>query len=448
MATTSPQPQPVAAALSEKPAVAEPTRISAPLTAEQIAIVKSTAPILKERGVEITTLFYNNMLEAHPELRNVFNRTSQATGAQPRALASAVLGYASYVDDLGKLSAAVERIAHKHVSLVIQPEHYPIVGKHLIEAVATVLGPEVVTPAVGEAWTAAYGALADIFIGREKTIYASHGGWTGWRRFRILRKVAESDDITSFYFVPEDGKPLPSFKPGQYISVQLHVPEMGCMQPRQYSLSDAPGGGCYRISVKRDAGKKPGVSGLISNMLHDQYKEGDVVELTHPTGDFFLADAEQEESPKTSPLVLISAGVGLTPVLSMLNTTLPSSDEKTQQLKRPISWIHGAHNAKVHAFGKLVRDASARHDNFQSTVFLSNVGDADVHGTDYHFEGRVDLDKLVQENPAALFLSDASAEYYICGPSSFMQDTQRYLTRAGVSESRIHMEVFGVGDGE
>lgn len=118
------------------------------LTPTQIATVKATAPALKEHGETITSLFYKNLLDANPGLRNVFNEANQVGGAQPRALAGAVFAYATYVDDLAKLGAAVERIAHKHASLNVQPEHYPIVGKFLLEAVATVLGdactPEIV----------------------------------------------------------------------------------------------------------------------------------------------------------------------------------------------------------------------------------------------------------------------------------------------------------------
>lgn len=106
--------------------------VAAPLEPAQIALVKSTAPLLKEHGVAITSLFYKNMINAHPELNNIFSRTSQVTGAQPRALAAAVFTYASYVDDLGKLSDTVAKIAHKHVSLMVRPDQYPIVGKYLI----------------------------------------------------------------------------------------------------------------------------------------------------------------------------------------------------------------------------------------------------------------------------------------------------------------------------
>lgn len=419
-------------------------RETAALTPSQIAIVKSTAPVLKEHGEAITTLFYNNMLQAHPELHNIFNKTSQKTGAQPRALAAAVFAYASYVDDLAKLSAAVERIAHKHVSLTVQPEQYAIVGKYLIEAVATVLG-DAVTAEVAEAWTVAYNALAHVFIGREKQMYAANEEWEGWRRFKIEKKVPESKEITSFYLKPGDGQALPLFLPGQYISLRMSIPELGHMQPRQYSLSEAPGKDYYRISVKKEAGKAAGMPGLISNMLHDKYNEGDVVEITHPAGeffvdvkDFFVDDIKSRDN--LTPIVLISAGVGITPMVSILNSLVAAGST------RPVSWIHGTHSSEVQAFRHHIRDVYLKLPNVDATVFKNEIREGEVQGVDYHFNGRIDLDKVDREK--GLFLGNGRAEYYVCGPAGFMKDIRNYLTGAGVGNHRTHLEVFGVGDGE
>ncbi|KAI0834001.1 flavohemo protein [Hypoxylon sp. FL0890] len=409
--------------------------VAAPISPEHIAIVKATAPVLKEHGVEITTLFYKNMIAAHPELKNIFSMSNQVSGAQPRALAAAVFAYATYVDDLGKLKAAVERIAHKHESLKVQPEQYPIVGKHLLEAVATVLG-DGCTPEIGEAWTAAYAALADIFINREQQLCAAHKYWPGWRRFKIQRKLPESSEITSFYLVPEDGKPLPSFLPGQYISLHVYVPQMGHMQPRQYSLSEAPRSDYYRISVKKEKDKQIGVPGLISNLLHDNYKEGDVLELTAPAGEFFVDPKDGQDKP----IALVSAGVGLTPMISILNSAVNSGS------RRRISWIHGVHNSEVRAFSDHIRETCAKdvNNNISVTFFVTSPQQHDVQGVDYHFAGRMDLSKVDQK--FGLFLDDARAEYFICGPCAFMKDMKKYLVNAGVGAERIHLEVFGTGD--
>ncbi|KAI1348115.1 globin-like protein [Xylaria sp. FL0043] len=403
--------------------------VAAPLTPSQIAVVKATAPVLKEHGVTITSLFYKNMLDANPDLRNIFNEANQVGGAQPRALAGAVFAYATYVDDLEKLTAAVERIAHKHASLHVQPEQYPIVGKHLLEAVATVLG-DACTPEIAEAWTAAYAALADIFINREQQIYKAFENWSGWRRFKIQKKIPESSEITSFYLAPEDGVALPKYLPGQYISLQLYIPKLRLRQPRQYSLSDAPSSDCYRISVKKESGKQVSLPGLISNLLHDDFKEGDIVELTHPTGEFFVRIEEE------TPIVLISAGVGITPMISILNSAVAAGSP------RKISLIHGAHGSEVRAFADALKDA-AEKPNIQATTFLSTLKAGEVQGVDYDFEGRVNLDKVGAER---LFADDATANYYVCGPTSFMTDVQQYLLDHGVSQDRIHLEIFGVGN--
>ncbi|KAH6640083.1 flavohemo protein [Truncatella angustata] len=418
------------------PKTSGPTpKVAAPITPSQIAIVKSTAPLLKEHGEEITKLFYGNMLKAHPELNNIFSTVSQTSGAQPRALAGAVFAYASYIDDLGKLSSAVERIAQKHVSLTVQADQYAIVGEHLIAAVAAVLG-DAVTPEVTDAWTAAYGALADIFINREKALYTAFENWQDWRPFKIQKKVAESSEITSFYLAPEDGKELPLFKPGQYVSLRVFVPELGYNQPRQYSLSDAPRHDYYRISVKRDSGQEPGIPGLISNTLHNNYKEGDTVHLTHPAGEFVVEIQPNE----TAPIVLISAGVGITPMISILNSTISAGS------KRPISWVHGAHSSEVQAFQDHIKDICKENPNVQPTIFRTTVTASEAKGVDYHFDGRVDLDKL--DKNRGLFLDNNIAEYYICGPTKFMKNNENFLLNAGIDPGRVHVEIFGVGDGE
>ncbi|KAI1811886.1 globin-like protein [Poronia punctata] len=403
--------------------------MAAPLKASQIDIVKATAPVLKEHGVTITTLFYENLLEAHPELRSVFNQGNQVGGAQPRALAAAVWAYAAYVDDLGKLGTAVEHIAHKHASLNVQPEHYPIVGKFLLEAVAEVLG-EACTPDIVDAWTAAYAVLADIFIKREQQIYVAFENWTGWRRFKVQKKEVESSEITSFYLTPEDGSALPKFLPGQYVSLRLHIPKLGVKQPRQYSLSDVPSSEYYRISVKKETGKSAdAIPGLISNMLHGDFGEGDVVELTHPTGEFYV------KAEDNAPIALISAGVGITPMISILNSIVATDSP------RKVSFVHGARGSEVRAFADTIKRATEK-PNVKPTIFLSRLKGNEIQGVDYDFDGRVNLDHVGSER---LFEGDSKAHYFVCGPNSFMKHIKQYLLDHHVEEDRIHLEIFGVG---
>jgi nitric oxide dioxygenase len=407
------------------------------LSPEQVQLIKATVPVLQEHGLTITKLFYDNMLNAHPELRVVFNVSNKVHGHQPMALAGALFAYASHIDNLGVLSPAVARICHKHASLYIQPDQYETVGKFLLEAMGLVLG-DALTPPILDAWAAAYWQLAKLMIGIEADLYKSAEGWTEFRDFRVAQKVPESDVITSFYFEPVDGKPLPPFIPGQYVSIQIDVPQLSHAQCRQYSLSDQPNPTYYRISVRKDAGldtsnpEAPAHPGYVSNILHSSVNVGDIVKLSHPYGDFRLENADA-----TTPLVLISAGVGLTPLTAMVNSLTGSSST------RPIHFIHGAHTGASRAFGPAIAALAQRIPTLRTTNFLTVPGENDKEGVDYDFVGHVDVAKL--DGDKDLFLGDKQAEYYVCGPTSFMVDTKKALVARGVDEARVHMELFGTG---
>lgn len=411
------------------------------LTIEEVATIKATIPVLQAHGNAITSTFYNNLLADTPQLNDVFSSTDQKTGSQPRALAGALFAYASNIDNLGALSPAVERICQKHASLSVAPEHYDIVGKYLLAAMGEVLG-SALTPDILAAWGAAYVQLANIMIGREADLYKSFEEWTSWRKFKIAKKVEESENITSFYLSPEDGKVLPTFKPGQYISVRLRIHGLDYLQARQYSLSDAPRPDFYRISVK----KEPGVSingndaevdkGLVSNELHDHREVGDVIEVSHPAGEFFLDSSEAEKSP----VVLLSAGVGFTPMLSILNSLV---ETKTSQ---KISWIYSARSSAVHAFRQHIRDISKANENFHTVIFKSNIVANDIEGEDYHHAVRMDLSKVSPDED--LYLSTKGTTYYVCGPTSFMSQTAAYLKGVGVPVDKVKLELFGTGGAE
>ncbi|GJD02407.1 globin [Colletotrichum higginsianum] len=425
------------------------------LTQDQINIVKSTAPVLKVHGETITTLFYKDMIDSHPELKNIFSMRNMASGEQPRALAQSVLAYATYIDDLPKLKATVERIAHKHASLYIRPEQYDIVGTYLMKAIGTVLG-DALTPDIAAAWTAAYAQLAQVFIGREAEMYREAGPWTDWRKFKIVRRIDESDSVTSFHLAPSDGKlPLPKYLPGQYISVQVPVPQLGGItQPRQYSLSDAAAstaGEYYRISVKREATvvdapqddvSKGLVPGLVSNLLHNDYRVGDEVEVSHPQGDFFLDTAQARADKADAPLVLLSAGVGATPLMAILNTVLgPESDTPD----RPVKWVHAARNSGSLVFAKHVRGLTRERANLSAHIFLGEVQPGDEKGREYDYEQHLDLTKLPREE---LGLGDARTEYYVCGPRDWMLKVRLVLEGLGVERERVKLELFATGDVE
>ncbi|KAL7283859.1 hypothetical protein ACG7TL_003299 [Trametes sanguinea] len=413
-----------------------------PLTPDQRKLISATVPILAEHGVTITKLFYKQMLDANPDLRNVFSHSKQQRGHQAEALARAVYAYAANIEDLTPILPVVERIAHKHTSVHIVPSQYAIVGKHLLEAITQVVGADVFRGDLYNAWAAAYWNLAHIFIDRERQLYEA-AQWIGWRDFVVARKVNESDEIMSFYLKPKDGKPLEPYRPGQYISVQKFVPELGIYQSRQYSLSDAPNPEYFRISVKREPGVRtvtPNGStdaaqaahpAWMSNLLHATVNEGDPIEVAFPFGEFFLDDS-------SAPVVLISAGVGLTPLIAMLNTLV-----KADGPKREISWVQAVRNERVHAFKDHVARIRAAHpDRVKATTFYSKPGEGAQLGRDYDVKGRLGLEKVPRD---VLRLDAPDAQYYVCGPEEFMADMTRGLKERGVDGSRIHAEVFGAG---
>jgi len=300
------------------------------------------------------------------------------------------------------------------------------------------------TPPILDAWGAAYWQLANLMIAREDEILQHADGWTDWREFRIARKEKESDEITSFYLEPVDGKPLPSYLPGQYISILTDVPKLHYLQSRQYSLSDAPKADYYRISVKREKGLHTGQQeaeahpGYMSNIMHEAKNVGDVVRVSHPAGEFFFDPAHDHDG--STPLVLISAGVGLTPMVGILNTLVARGVTETQR----ISFIHGARSTKVQAFGKHIRDVTHAHPNISASIFIKSPDTAtDAEGMDYHHSSRVKLGVLSRTKD--LFLDSQKTKYYVCGPDSFMADMEKSLREMGVEEQRINMEVFGTG---
>ncbi len=384
--------------------------------------------MVRDHGVEVTNVFYDNLLTEHSELNEIFNQDNQINGHQARALAGAVYAYAQNIETPEVLEPMIKHITQKHASLFVQPEQYEVVGKYLLEAFSQVLGPAF-TSNVWDAWSAAYNELARTMINAEAKLYRSGGEWTDWKDFFIQEMIPESSEVTSIILRPVDEGPLPTYLPGQYISVRIFVPSLNRYQPRQYSLSDRYTRDHYRISVKREDGLPPG---SVSNALHNS-KVGDKVQLSRPSGDFTL-DTSKDTS---NPLVLISAGVGLTPLMSMLNTTVVDNPG------RPVAWIHGYRNAVKRPFANHISVLAKSHNALHITRFCSRPQAQDRFAIDYEWTGRVDLKKCDAQKD--LFLDDDSARYYVCGPSEFMDDVEGQLQDLDIEPNRIWMEHFGVG---
>lgn len=388
----------------------------------QKALIKATIPILQSSGEILTNYFYKRMFEYNPELKSVFNMGNQANGKQKHALAGAVLAYAEHIDNPSVLINVLKGIGNKHVSLNIQAEDYAIVGGHLIASIQEVLG-DVATPELVEAWTVAYNELAEIMIGIEAEFYLKNtektGGWNGWRNFTIEEIVTESDEIKSFYLYPTDGKEIANYTAGQYLSVQVFVEQLGLLQPRQYSLSSAFHPKYYRISVKKETALETQPEGMVSNTLH-QMKEGDTVNVSAPAGNFSLQSID-------TPIVLISGGVGVTPLLSMLETNKKANKNKTV-------WIHGCRNASVHAFKEVIDTMEEESDWLETFLFNEDI-ERNVESA--VIKGRVDLKKCKE----AILLENA--RYYLCGPAPFIKAHYESLVGFNIDKSNIFYEEFG-----
>jgi nitric oxide dioxygenase len=391
-------------------------------------IIKSTVPVLEAHGELITSRFYQMMFEAHPELKNIFNQTHQKLKDQPRALANAVYAAAANIDHLEDILPAIQVVFHKHRSIGIKPEHYPIVGKFLLLAIKDVLG-DAATDEIIDAWKQTYGVLADIFITTEQNLYdkAEHqpGGWKGYRPFIVDKKIQESNVITSFYLKPADGQAIPNYLPGQYISLRVNIEGYDYTMIRQYSLSDAPGNDYYRISVKREDGSSNKPAGIVSTYLHQQVQVGDQLEISAPAGDFYL------DLQKDTPVVLLSGGVGMTPLISMLNTMIQKQPE------RQIYYIHSAISGEYHAMKEYLQKRAEENNQLHYYVVYEKPTEDDRLAHRFHKEGYVDLDWLKTVIP------NEKADFYFCGPTPYMKAIKKLLEIIGIPDENIHFEFFG-----
>lgn len=383
------------------------------LSSKQEQIIEETAPVVAQHLETITARFYPLMFDRYPEVNALFNASHQASGNQARALAGAVLQYVQLRNNPAEARAALSTAIGKHISLGIQPDHYPIVGECLMAAIGEVLG-DAVTPDVADAWQALYNELAGLLIDVEQGHYHEFanrpGGWQGRRAFRVRNRRQESAVITSFELEPMDGEPVADFQPGQYIGVRLEI--NGEPVYRHYSLSDLPNGCTYRISVKREP------EGHASRFLHDEAINGFELELLPPSGDLTLTGQE--------PLLLISGGVGQTPMLPLAKQALEQG--------RPVAYLHAARSRQHHAFSDEIQALRDQYPEHFNPVVVYEEGEA-TDGADAI--GMVDQTLLSQHLP------DASARCYFVGPEGFMQTVDAALDALGVSENRRHFEYFG-----
>ncbi|SCG76703.1 globin domain-containing protein [Micromonospora inositola] len=398
------------------------------LSESSAAVVAATLPAVQAHGEAITGRFYQRMFDAHPELLNIFNRSNQATGQQKAALAAAVVAYAEHLTGGSTVpwGPILDRIAHKHVSLGITATQYTIVGRHLMAAVGEVLG-DAVTPEVAAAWDEVYWLLACELIAREARLYTEAGvpeNGSVWREWRVTDKVRETADVVSFTLVPADGGPVPGFAPGQYTSVAVDLDGGRGQQIRQYSLSDRPGADHWRITVKRVRGTGGAPDGMVSSFLHERVAVGDTLRLSPPFG-------EVSAVPGDGPLLLVSAGIGLTPAMSALEHLAVTEPE------RPVVLVHADRAGAAHALRDELPRLCDQLPNLRMSLWYEDATDAELAGLAAEIATGLVDPELIPLSP--------DAHVHLCGPLPFMNAVRGGLLRRGVPVERIAYEVFGPG---
>ncbi|MFG2600433.1 globin domain-containing protein [Streptomyces sp. NPDC048462] len=381
--------------------------------------VRATLPAVGAAIGDIADLFYRKLFDAHPELlRDLFNRGNQASGAQRQALAGSIAAFATQLVEHPdtRPDVMLGRIAHKHASLGVTAAQYDVVHTHLFAAIAEVLG-DAVTPQVAAAWDEVYWLMANALIAIEERLYARRGVLAGdvWRDWEVVSRTEETPDVATFGLRPADGSPAPGFQPGQYVSVRCELPD-GARQIRQYSLSSAPGSPLRAITVKRVRGEGT-PDGEVSRRLHERVRPGGRLQVSAPYGDLVLKSAQ-------APLLLASAGIGCTPMLSVLEHLVSGGH------RGPVTVVHGDRSPDDHAL---------RSDH---TVLTGELPDASAHfwyenpgpGHPANRTGLVDLTGLAIAS---------GTHAYLCGPLPFMRSVRTQLLAKGVPAADIHYEVFG-----
>ena len=253
--------------------------------------------------------------------------------------------------------------------------------------------------------------------------------WSGYRKFVLKGKVLESNDICSFYFTPHDGQALPPYLPGQYLTFQLHIPGVDRVTTRCYSLSDSPHNpDYYRITVKRippPSDEPEGKHGLVSTYFQHQVMPDDLIDVKAPSGHFFL------DTTQRGPVVLIGGGIGVTPILSMLNYIAATGST------REVWFFYGVHDGAQHVQKEYLRQLAAEHENIHLHVCYSEPRPQDIEGEDYHHAERITVELLKGLLPSSNF------QYYTCGPAGMMDQITSELKEWGVPQSHIHYEAFG-----
>ncbi len=324
-------------------------------------------------------------------------------------------GEAGAGDEIVKVAEGPERMTVADIDALL---YLPNPSREKLERALRV-------PALSQGWKTSLKAIAEQKPSESGNpgLTASSGpppAWPGFRPLRVAGVDREAANVVSLSIEQADGAPLPAALPGQFLVLRLRTTPNGPMLLRNYSMSGMPGARTYRVSVKRET------NGVVSSYLYDHAETGDILEVSAPRGGFVLASGD-------APVVLLSAGIGATPVLAMLHSLSSAAS------RRQVWWIYGARNRAEHPFAKESRGLLQNLVNSRSHIVYSKPDSGDELGVDYDSVGHVDaplLDRLGVTR---------DADFYLCGPPSFLKQLTEGLKTWGVDSTRIHQEVFGAG---
>jgi nitric oxide dioxygenase len=407
-------------AVSDHPAPSDDPTVREDLEPHHAEVIRVTLPLVGAHVDEITSNFYQRLFANHPGLlRNLFNRGNQAQGAQQRALAASIATFAAHLvdPDLPHPTDLLSRIGHKHASLGITADQYAVVHDNLFAAIVEVLGADTVTAPVAAAWDRVYWIMADTLIAMERRLYDDAGVAPGdvYRRATVVDRVDDPSGAVLLTVRLITGE-HPSFVAGHYVSVGVVLPD-GARQLRQYSLVNAPGAPTLTFAVKPvDAAAGP--AGEVSTYIRDTVRVGDLLDVTLPFGDL--------PTPTAAPTVLISAGIGITPMIGLLEYLVSTSPQA-----RVLAW-HADRSATEHPLRDRQRELVDQLPNGTLDVWYEDAGTPVPSGV---HAGRM----VVPDVPA-------DARVYLCGNPGFVHAVRDQLVTSGVPADRLHCELFSPND--
>lgn len=383
------------------------------LSPQSRPVIEATLPIIGARISSITPNFYDRLFAAHPQLLDgIFSRSNQKNGTQQQALAGSIAVFATHLINSPETlpETMLARIAHKHTSLGVVEEQYPIVYEHLFAAIAEDLG-DALTQEIADAWSEVYWLMAHALIKIEKGLYSQQANDVVYSQWKLAERTAEANNSVTFSFEPADDIVASTAKAGQFVSVRMPMTD-GLRQVRQYTLS-----GDVENTARRTVTVKLDVDGEFTPVMHNSLKVGDIVELSNPYGDLTI-DASG------APLVIATAGIGCTPSAAALSTLAARGST------RKLTVLHAD------------QEYTAWPLREQMIESLSKLPQATLSTW---FE-RGELPEHIEAKSGYMDLSDtltADSHVYLCGPLPFMHAVRGQALAAGVPAQHIHYEVFG-----